>query len=290
MTEMDTDGDFDLNLFMPVARQQTPIERALFQEAYLTDSLLCSGMTALRRHSFNDPGRTFEAFFGLSNGIERLAKLILVSDFYATKGVFPEIKRLKDYGHNLQRLLPQIEEVASRRGADLDDAPSNNPGSAAVVEFLTQFALTDRYYNINRLAKGEAGGESIDDPISRWVALVQEWTPKRKPTKPNANREAAVAFARHLDNSDLAIMTNFNALSGDNLGSLEAVTRQNFDDERIGVEGMLLALRPLRFMSKTIWKLTGVREPLPFYSEIFHEWVARDSALRRRMGFPKGRN
>lgn len=290
MTEMGTDGDSDLNLFMPVARQQTPIERALFQEAYLTDSLLCSGMTALRRHSFNDPGRTFEAFFGLSNGIERLAKLTLVSDFYATKGVFPDIKRLKDYGHNLQRLLPQIEEVASRRGAGLEDAPSNNPGSAAVVEFLTQFALTDRYYNINRLAEGEAGGESIDDPISRWVALVQEWTPKRMRRKPNANRDAAVAFARHLDNSDLPIMTNFNALSGDNLGSLEAATRQNFDDERIGVEGMLLALRPLRFMSKTIWKLTGVREPLPFYSEIFHEWVVRDSDLRRRRGFPRGRN
>lgn len=286
----DFDGDDDLDLFRLAPRQQTPIERALFQEAYLAEALLCSGMTSIRRMSFDDPGRSFEAFFGMANGVERIAKLILVSEHYARTGEFPDTKQLKDYGHNLRRLLAQVEEIAVERGVPMEDAPSRNVGSQAVVDFLTRFALTDRYYNINRLAQGESGDELIDDPVSQWVEMVKTHAPEKRRRKQSAQELQHVALARHLEESGLPIVTNFSALSGASLGDLVAATTQGFEDEWVAVEGMLLALRPLRFLSKTIWRFNNARQFLPFYSEIFRDWVVPDSRLRRRRGFPKGRN
>ncbi|MDJ0379143.1 hypothetical protein [Cryobacterium sp. PH31-L1] len=278
----------DLDLFRPEPRGQTAIERAVLQEAYLAESLLCGGMTSIRRLSYNDPGRAFEAFFGLSNGVERIAKLILVSDHYARTSQFPDTGMLKSYGHDLRRLLERVEEVASERQVELEDAPSENTGSEAVVDFLTKFARTDRYYNINRMVQGD--GDFIDDPVSRWVDLVKSHAPEKRRRMPSEKEQEHLALARHLDASGLPILTNFNALSGDSLGNLERVVAQNYEDAWIGVEGMLLALRPLRFLTKTIWRLNNARQPLPYYSEIFVHWAQPDSQLRSRRGFPRGRN
>ncbi|MGV2902944.1 hypothetical protein ACNPM4_14830 [Microbacterium sp. AGC62] len=278
----------DIDLFMPEPREQSGIERALFQEAYLAQSLLCSGMTAVRRVSFNDPGRAFEAFFGLANGVERIAKLILVSDHFARTAEFPDAALLKNYGHNLRRLSERVEEVARERQVIMDDAPSENAGSAAVIEFLTTFALTDRYYNINRLMRGD--GAFTDDPVSRWVDLVKTHAPAKRQRKPSAKELEHLAFARHLDGSGLPITTSFNALGGHHLGNLERAVAQTFEDEWVGVEGMLLVLRPLRFFTKTVWRMNNARRLLPFYSEIFTDWAVADSRLRRRKGFPRGRN
>lgn len=278
----------DLDLFRPEPHGQTAIERALFQEAYLSQSLLCSGMTSIRRLSFNDPGRAFEAFFGLSNGVERIAKLILVSDHYARTSQFPDTGILKSYGHNLRRLLERVEAVASERQVVLEDAPSEDTGSKAVVDFLTTFARTDRYYNINRLVQGD--GDVIDDPVSRWVDLVKSHAPAKRRRMPTEKEQEHLALARNLDASGLPILMNFNALSGVSLGNVERAVAQNYEDDWIGVEGMLLALRPLRFLTKTIWCLNNARQALPYYSEIFVDWAAPDSHLRKRRGFPRGRN
>lgn len=193
-----------------------------------------------------------------------------------------------NYGHNLRRLSERVEDVARERQVVMDDAPSENAGSAALIEFLTTFALTDRYYNINRLMKGD--GAFTDDPVSRWVDFVKTQAPAKRHRKPSAQELEHLALARHLDGSGLPITTSFNALDGDHLGNLERAVAQTSGDEWVGVEGMLLALRPLRFFSKTIWRMNNARQLLPFCSEFFVDWVAPDPRPRRRKGFPRGRN
>lgn len=54
---------------------QRAIERALLQEAHLAQALACAGMTSIRKAHYGEPGRMYEAFFGLSQAIERLGKL-----------------------------------------------------------------------------------------------------------------------------------------------------------------------------------------------------------------------
>lgn len=242
-------------------------------------------MTSIRRLSFENQGRAFEGFFGLANGIERTAKLILVTDHYANTGSFPGPKQLKAFGHDLTELVRHVEKVSESWNVAGDSSPSRDEGSESVITFLTRFALTDRYFNLNRLSQGDAS--VIDDPLSRWVALVKRHAPS--PRKIRRVEEEQREVASRLD-ARLAIQVNFAAMSGDRINSLESATIQAHEDEWVGVQGVLLAVRPLRFLARTIGRLNNVREPVPFYSEIFFDWLAPDSVLRKRRGFPRGRN
>jgi hypothetical protein len=71
-----------------------PEARALMREAALVRHLLGSGATALGRASHGDKlGEYYTGFFGLSVGLERLAKLIMVTDHVIVHdGRMPEQK------------------------------------------------------------------------------------------------------------------------------------------------------------------------------------------------------
>ena len=268
--------------------QQTAIQRAISQEAHLSRALLGAGTTSMRLSSSGDPGRMYEAFFGLAHGIERIGKLILVADHYARTGVFMAPGEVERYRHDLKRLVRAVEGVATANGLTLDDAPSTDAGSKAVVRFLTKFAETDRYFNLNRLAQGDS--VTIDDPIARWVSLVRAEAPPRRRSPARERQEAMnLSLARHLDeNVPLAIL-DFTSLSGAALNSYEAMTAQTQLDERLAVEGMLLAIRPIRFLSRTIATFDYARG-LPVFTEFFDDWMMPDSHLRRRRRFPLHRS
>lgn len=264
--------------------QQTAIQRAISQEAYLSRALLGAGTTSIRLASSGDPGRMYEAFFGLAQGIERVGKLILVTDHYARTGTFMAPGEVERYRHDLKRLVRAVESVAIARGVSLDDAPSLNPGSKAVIRFLTKFAETDRYFNLNRLAQGDS--VTVDDPIARWVTLVRAEAPQRRRSPARERQEAMNrSMARYMDeNVPLAIL-DFTSLTGAALNSYEAMTVQTQRDEWVAIEGMLLAIRPIRFLCKTIATLDYARG-LPVFTEFFDDWLMPDSYLRRRRRFP----
>lgn len=268
--------------------QQSAIQRAISQEAHLSQALLGAGTTSIRRSSSGAPGRMYEAFFGLSQGIERIGKLILVADHYARSGAFMPTGEVERYRHDLRRLVRAIEDIASSRGVSLDDAPSANAGSKAVVRFLTKFAETDRYYNLNRLSQGDS--VTIDDPIARWVQLIRAEAPQRRASPARARQEAMNrSLARYMDeNVPLAIL-DFTSLSGAALNSYEEMTVQTQLDEWLAIEGMLLAIRPIRFLSHTIASFDYARG-LPVFTEFFDDWMMPDSYLRRRRRFPLHRS
>ena len=68
----------------------------------LVQQLIGSGATALGRANYADKGEYYNAFFGLSTGIERLTKLILVADHaICSGGKFPSHSNIKNYGHKV---------------------------------------------------------------------------------------------------------------------------------------------------------------------------------------------
>lgn len=267
--------------------RQSAIERALFQEAYLAQALLCAGMTSIRNTSHVSPGRMYEAFFGLSNGLERLAKLAIAAEEYARTAAFPDPEDFKRKGHDLKKLMYAVENVSTSSDVDRSYAPSQDGGSKAVIAFLTKFAKTDRYYNINRLARGDDA--TIDDPVSRWIDLVRAQIASR-PQRVRRVDEKNLALGRYLDATVPAALISGNSLDGKrHLSTFESLASQAQDDERIAVEGLLLAVRPIRFLTSTISAFDQARYPLPMFSEIFTEWTFPDSSLRRRKRFPLGR-
>ena len=87
---------------------EVPEWHAIEREAALVRHLVGSGATALGRANYADNiGEYYTAFFGLSVGVERLAKLILVR----TNGVYPQ---LGDVGRNAS-LTPRWAFGVNRR-------------------------------------------------------------------------------------------------------------------------------------------------------------------------------
>jgi hypothetical protein len=262
------------------------IDVGLLQESYLAQSLLCGGMTAIRRLSFEDPGRAYEGFFGLANGIERTAKLILASHQYLTQDTFPTRSDFKKLGHDLSNLLARVDDVAEDLDAPRSESPSQHAGSKAVVEFLSKFAERDRYFHLNRL--GQARASIPEDPLARWVRLVEEHAPASAAERTPRDAEQ-YALARSIDALP-ATVVEFRAPTGGRVSSVEQALDQHRQDEWTSIQGTLLAARPLRFLTHTITRVNQAKAPLPFYGEVFTEWLAPDSSLRRRRGFPRGRN
>jgi hypothetical protein len=74
---------------------------ALHREASLVRYLVGSGATALGKANYADQtGEYYTVFFGLSVGLERLAKLILVTDHaFLNKGELPQQSVVSQFGH-----------------------------------------------------------------------------------------------------------------------------------------------------------------------------------------------
>ena len=87
-------------------RYMNEIWQALAREAGISAEHLAIGVTALGKANYAQQAYYGQAFFALTTGIERAAKLALVIDYsLGHNGIFPPFKIIKGYGHNLQVLL-----------------------------------------------------------------------------------------------------------------------------------------------------------------------------------------
>jgi len=78
----------------------------LQQEAFLIRTSLAQGLTLLGSANIGEKGKYYGAFFGLSIGIERLLKVILILDHMATHGANPpERSAVRAYGHDILGLI-----------------------------------------------------------------------------------------------------------------------------------------------------------------------------------------
>ena len=156
-----------------------PQWHALRREAALVRHLVGSGVTALGRASYADKmGEYYTAFFGLSVGLERLAKLILVGDHaISNSGQMPEGRVVREYGHMLFALTNAADAVALKHNLKLDYSRPTTTISAKVIECLDAFAdaARGRYANFAELGDPNLGRE---EPIRKWwgevAALILE--------------------------------------------------------------------------------------------------------------------
>jgi hypothetical protein len=151
---------------------------ALNREAELAKRVTCSGLSALRKATPTRPGVYYDAFFGISIGLERLAKLIwLVDECITRSGSFPSDSDLRLLGHNIQALLGKASVIRSNRPSSQtaisihshSTLPSDNITSL-ITGFLSEFARATRYFNVDFMV----GGKSIriGDPIKIWHSKV----------------------------------------------------------------------------------------------------------------------
>ena len=151
--------------------------RNIARECLLILELLDSGMIALGKASSMDmEGHYYNAFFGLSVGIERLAKLILVTEHTVTSGKLPTNDVIEsyrnNYGHDLIKLLDKIQKITTM--LNLTHSRPHNEISRAIINCLNSFASAGkgRYANFNFL--NDPQDENEFEPIKKWWNEVAE--------------------------------------------------------------------------------------------------------------------
>jgi hypothetical protein len=145
-----------------------PEWHALGREAELAAEQLATGVTVLGRANHAQKGLYIQAFFALSIGFERLAKLVLVADHAVdNNGAWLTDEALKKIRHDISALLDACETIADRQmhGVKWAARPSSAVHSAIVTQ-LSEFARLTRYYNLASLSNGKAAQSS--EPIEAW--------------------------------------------------------------------------------------------------------------------------
>jgi hypothetical protein len=147
-----------------------PEWKALNREASLVSKIIGSGATALSRASYGSGfGEYYTAFFGLSIGIERLAKLILVADFaMGNGGALPDQSVVRKYGHKLNGLVSKVDKIAKERNISVPYLLPTDPICAAAVNCLDAFSDASKGRYANFEAIGNPAFDLANEPVNKW--------------------------------------------------------------------------------------------------------------------------
>ncbi|MDF3061838.1 MAG: hypothetical protein K0S06_1947 [Microvirga sp.] len=127
-----------------------------------------------RANYANKFGEYYTAFFGLSIGLERLAKLVLVADYaICHHGSMPEERIIRQFGHKIVDLTNAVSAVAQKHKLKLDFPRPTSAISEKIIRCLDSFADASRgrYANFATLGNPNLGQE---EPIRKWWGEVAE--------------------------------------------------------------------------------------------------------------------
>jgi hypothetical protein len=153
-----------------------PEWQALHREASLVSQIIGSGATALGRASYGSGfGEYYTAFFGLSIGIERLAKLILVVDYAMDHGgALPGQAIVRKYGHRIKELIAHVDQIARKRNISVPYRTPTDPICIAVINCLDAFSDASKGRYANFEAIGNPTFNPSDEPVNKWWSEVVE--------------------------------------------------------------------------------------------------------------------
>ena len=263
---------------------------ALLREAALIRQLLGSGVTALGRADYVEIGEYYTAFFGLSTGLERLAKLIVVADHAISNGgQFPKPALVSDYGHNLKRLVDRVDQIAQEQKLNLDYPRPSTVISAKMIECLDAFAAANRgrYANFATLGDPDLGPE---EPIKKWWNEVAQLILKEHYDKKTEERDNMQAKTVEQMLS-LAIVHQINE-TGDIIEDVWSGSIRSMQADVVQRYGRYYALTIVRWLADLFSKLAiqacRAHENNAFFGvwEPFIKYTLDDSLLRRYKIWP----
>jgi len=260
--------------------------RALENEAQLAGEQIATGVTILGRANHMETGLYSQAFFGLSIGLERLGKLIIVADYaIGHGGSFPADADLRKIGHNLQDILSRCEAIGKSVDAQHSYASRpSDPIHKGIEETLSKFATRSRYYNLDYIT-GATGQEF--DPIAMWWAKVAKPICERhyadRQRKKDSN--AALFATKHLGGCSLVLSHVEAGTEIDDIGGVFGRTSKTAVVQKYG---RLYTLQMVRWLASILGELSfsgayrqGI-EPLLGLKEPFRIFGNDDHYLRDR--------
>ncbi len=260
---------------------------ALGREAALAAEQLASGATLLGKANHAQKGLYLQAFYGLSIGLERVAKLVAVADYVIENhGQFPNNNDLKKIGHDIIVLLKYCDHLSIkwRNGKNYSERP-NLAIHKGIVETLTEFAICSRYYNLDFITGSEA--KKFPEPIGAWWQRVGEpILLKHYNQRQRKKDEAKGKFINSLL-SDITFVLHHDE-QGKQINNLEAMMMQTGATRIVQKYGRLYTLQIIRWLAFLIADLSHIGayqhriEPLLGLDEYFGIFMNNDAYLKDR--------
>ena len=270
-----------------------PQWHSLQREAQLVKQLIGSGVTALGRANYADKtGEYYTAFFGLSIGIERLAKLILVTDYaIENTGNMPDEKFVRKHGHKLIKLLAMVDKLSIEHNIRLQFARPSTSVSGAIVNCLDAFADASqgRYANFAALGNPNLREE---EPIKKWwgevaaLILTQHYFGKRAQLRIEENADIV-----HNLTSPISVVLYFDE-QGSTLQDIRSASIRTGQTEIVQRFGRFYALTIVRWMANVFSELSRSacynHQMDNFFGlwEHFYTYLVDDSFLKTRKIWP----
>jgi hypothetical protein len=259
---------------------------AFNREAELAKRLTSSGLTALRKATPSAPGIYYDAFFGLSIGLERLAKLAwLIDECVRRNGTFPTDKDLRSIGHDIKELIKKAQLIQRMQSA-YSSLPRDGI-TDQIIEFLSEFAEGTRYYNIDFFVGGKS--TRMGDPIKNWHAKIGAAIlelPKNKPKRQHLQTKAQQVG--HLMSPALVFRT---AADGGVLSTVAEAFISDAEAREINKQAQWKILSIVRYLSLLITDLADGAHAaghgfVPHMEEHFGFFCGDDATLHRYKTWP----
>src|SRR5712691_11621282 len=233
----------------------SPRWNAFAREAGIAGQSLSSGLTALRKANYADKGMYVQAFFGLSIGLERLLKLIVLIDFaLRNRGTYPGNADLRRFGHDIQLLFAEARTVHNRlpKPEGRYEIPVGGLEDD-IIAFLTRFAASTRYYNLDFLAGSTQPAQSMD-PIAEWSdtiarQILAKHYPKQKRERDERNTAAIGAMMEPIP------MVLQSSEDGTELNTVESASRRTGENKIMQKYGTFYCLKIVRFAFMVMYDL-----------------------------------
>jgi hypothetical protein len=256
---------------------------ALSREAGLAAEHMAIGVTAIGKANYASSAYYFQAFFALSVGFERAAKLALVVDYaLQNRGAFPKNPYVRSFGHELGHLLDRVDEVAARLQTKY--RMPNTPIHTGIISVLNNFAANiTRYYNIDLVTEAQRVS-GIADHLKDWFErvtvpiLTKHYKAERRERDRRNARIVAdlmAAYANVLHTSE----------SGTQISELSDASMQTASAEAAAPWVRLYLLQIARFLGGVLSSLgrEGMNyDSIPYFADFFAIYNNDDSYLRSR--------
>lgn len=259
----------------------SPIFIALQREAAIGAELIAAGVTLLGKASSFKSWLYSHAFFNLTIGLERTAKLILLLDYYYENNhtFFDDNTLRKRYGHDLDKLLMDAKDVSEKLVTNESYKFPDTQLHKKLISFLSDFAKITRYYNLNFLTNSEINQH---DPIKTWNTDIGRLILKEYPLR-KKNRVPVLLIKAIEPHTRVTGTAEDHSLLNSLMGAAENSRRS----EHINIYGRLLIMQIARAMAETISELTlkAYKErtvDIPVLTDFFRIYFNEDSYFLKR--------
>jgi hypothetical protein len=256
---------------------------ALAREAASAAEHIGIGATALSKANHAENAYYSQAFFALSVGFERSAKLALSVASALEGDGFADRRTLKGYGHDLSVLLKETDALAERYGLEGNGRLPRGEIHTAIIEVLGDFASNlTRYYNLEVVAGDTTA--AAEDPITSWFNRVTIPVLNAHDTERSRGRREQKAAGMGVF-EDFALVRH-HAEDGTPITSMEAGALHIGATEFARRWERMYVLQIARFLGELMYALgvraQGTNPDIPYFVEFYALYLNEDSFLRSR--------